>query len=140
MAHLLEREGLRDRVLLDSAGTGDWHVGSAPDPRSTEAAARRGVRLAGAARQVVAGDFGAFDLVLAMDRENHADLVARAATPADRAKVRLLREFDPASVAAGELDVPDPYLGDGDGFDRVLDIVWAGCEGLLSKLRADGRL
>jgi protein-tyrosine phosphatase len=140
MARLLEREGLADRVTLDSAGTGGWHVGAPPDPRSTAAAARRGVTLVGAARRVADGDFAAFDLLLAMDRSNLADLLALAATPADRAKVRLLRAFDPAAVAADDLDVPDPYYGGPHGFDLVLDVVEAACEGLLAELRADGRL
>jgi protein-tyrosine phosphatase len=136
MRALLRDEGLDGRIELDSAGTGGWHAGDPPDPRATTAARARGIELDGAARQVTAADFGSFDLLLAMDRENERELLARAPDAEARAKVRLLREFDPAAVAAGDLDVPDPYYGGTHGFDRVLDLVQAACRGLLDELRA----
>jgi protein-tyrosine phosphatase len=139
MRGLLREEGLEDAVEVDSAGTGDWHVGDPPDARATAAARARGVMLAGAARQIGAADFDDYDLILAADRSNLRDL--EAVVPAGaRAKLHLLREFDPASAAAGDLDVPDPYYGDDDGFEHVLDLVEAACRGLLDTLRADGRL
>ena len=128
--------GLEDEIVLDSAGTGDWHVGNPPDPRSVAAGARRGLDLSGAARQVRAGDFDDFDLVLASDAAVARDLLRLARTEADRSKVRLLREFDPASAGSADLDVPDPYFGAGDGFERVIDLVDAACAGLLAELRA----
>ena len=131
MRHLLVAEGLADAVEIESAGTGDWHVGHSPDHRSAGAAAGRGIELAGEARQVVAADFEAFDLILAMDRSNHDDLLALAPDDDARERVRLLREYDPEAVAADELEVPDPYYGGADGFDRVLDVVTRACEGLL---------
>lgn len=139
MRHRLEVEGLTDRVELDSAGTGAWHVGEPPDARAAAAASEHGVVLAGEGRQVEAADFDAFDLLLAMDRSNARDLRALAPDDAGRDRVRLLREFDPAAVAAGALDVPDPYLGE-DGFEHVFELVDAGCRGLLAELRASGRL
>jgi protein-tyrosine phosphatase len=139
MRRLVREAGLEDRVELDSAGTGDWHVGSPPDARATAAAGRRGTALEGAARTVSAEDFARFDLLLAADRQNRADLLARAPDDEARAKVRLLREFDPASVAAGELEVPDPYYGADGGFDEVLDIVEAACRGLLDEVAAQAR-
>ncbi|HEY0515888.1 MAG TPA: low molecular weight protein-tyrosine-phosphatase [Solirubrobacteraceae bacterium] len=134
MRHVLAQAGMEDQIELDSAGTGSWHVGSAPDPRATAAAADRGVTLAGAARQVTAQDFEDFDLILAMDRENLADLRALAPDEQTRRKVRLLREFDPA--VDGEHDVPDPYYGGEDGFGTVFELVHAACEGLLDEIRA----
>ena len=131
MRHLLVAEGLADAVVLDSAGTGDWHVGNAPDRRSAGAAAERGIELTGCARQVMPDDFEAFDLILAMDRSNHDDLHALAPDDDARDRIRLLREYDPDAVAAGELEVPDPYYGGTDGFDHVLDVVTRACEGLL---------
>jgi protein-tyrosine phosphatase len=136
MRRLAHEAALEDRVELDSAGTGDWHVGSAPDARASAAAGRRGLVLEGAARTVTAEDFGRFDLVLAMDRSNHAELLRLAPDAAARAKVRLLREFDPESVAAGQLEVPDPYYGADRGFEEVLDVVEAACRGLLDEVAA----
>jgi protein-tyrosine phosphatase len=137
MRGLLREQGLEDRVEIDSAGTGDWHVGAPPDARATAAAQARGITLAGAARQVARADFSDYDLILAADRRNLRDL--QAVLPRDAtAKLHLLREFDPASD--GDLDVPDPYYGGDDGFEHVLDLVEAACRGLLDALRADGRL
>lgn len=137
MRHVLAEAGLDDEVEVDSAGTGSWHVGEPADPRARAAAARRGINLHGAARQVRREDLDSFDLILAADVQNLRDLLLLAGEdPARRAKLRLLREFDRASVQAGDLDVPDPYYGGPDGFNRVLDIVDAACRGLLVELRA----
>jgi protein-tyrosine phosphatase len=137
MRGLLREQGLEDVVEVDSAGTGAWHLGDPPDARATAAAKARGVMLAGEARQISAADFSDYDLILAADRSNLSDL--RAVLPAGaRAKLHLLREFDPDSD--GDLDVPDPYYGGDDGFEHVLDLVEAACRGLLDALRADGRL
>lgn len=135
MADLVEREGLGDRITIDSAGTGGWHVGAAPDERATAAAAERGITLTSRARRVTPDDFRTADLVLAMDEQNAIDLRAVAPDDEAREKVRLLRSFDPASVAADDLDVPDPYTGGDEGFRLVLDQVQAGCAGLLEELR-----
>jgi protein-tyrosine phosphatase len=136
MRGLLRAEGLDAAVEIESAGTGGWHAGSAPDERAVAAARLRDVVVEGAARQVTAEDFERFDLLLAMDRENERELLARAPDEEARGKVRLLREFDPAAVAAGDLDVPDPYYGGPNGFERVLDLVEAACRGLLDAVRA----
>ena len=138
MRRLLEEAGLSDRVEVESAGTGDWHVGEPPDERATLAARRRGVTLAGAAQQVRAADFRDFDLLIAMDRGNVRELLAVAPDEEAAEKVRLLREFDPA--AAGDFDVPDPYHGGDRGFEIVLDMVEAACRGLLDELRAADRV
>jgi protein-tyrosine phosphatase len=130
MAELL-REAGRDDVELDSAGTGGWHAGSPPDERATAAAAQRGIELTGAARQVRASDFDEFDLLVAMDRDNRDDLLALAPDEQARAKVRLLRDYDSGADAP---DVPDPYYGGERGFEQVLDVVDAGCRGLLAEL------
>ena len=134
MRALVRDAGLEDRIELDSAGTGGWHAGEPPDARAAEAAGRRGIALAGAARQVTSDDFERFDLLVAMDRSNLRDLLAIAPDEDAAEKVRLLREFDP--VADGDLDVPDPYYGGDRGFETVLDQVHAACRGLLAELRA----
>lgn len=117
---------------IDSAGTGSWHVGEPPCDRATRHAARRGYALGGAARQVRTEDFTRFDLILAMDRQNLADL--RALAPASaRDRVQLFRDYDPE--VGGPADVPDPYYGGEDGFELVLDIVERAAAGLLERVR-----
>lgn len=135
MRHLVREAGLEDEILIDSAGTGNWHAGDAPDRRATEAARARGVTLEGAARQITVDDFEAFDYLLAMDRDNLAGIRAIAPDEEAAAKARLLREFDPASAGAPDLDVPDPYYGGPQGFETVLDQVEAACRGLLDEIR-----
>ena len=138
MRALVAREGLAGAIELDSAGTGAWHVGEPPDARAAQAARERGVRLEGAARQARAQDFERFDLLLAMDAQNLRDLRRLARDESERAKVRLLREFDPAAddrEPTRDLDVPDPYYGAGGGFAEVFELVSAACEGLLAELR-----
>jgi protein-tyrosine phosphatase len=137
MRHVVIEAGMQDRVQLDSAGTGSWHIGSSPDPRARAAASGRGVDLTGEARQVRPEDFDEFDLILAMDRANLRDLRALAASGEAEEKVRLLREFDPSSSGAEDLDVPDPYYGPGGGFEEVFDLVEAACRGLLDEIRAE---
>lgn len=136
MRHLVAREGLEERVVIESAGTGSWHAGHAPDARAREEAARRGIAMAGVARQFQAEDFARLDLVLAMDHDNHAALVALAPDDAARAKVRLLREFDPSLGGGHDRAVPDPYYGGPEGFADVFDMVQAACEGLLGQIVA----
>ena len=118
MRHLLVEQGLAEAVEIDSAGTGDWHVGHAPDHRSAGAASGRGIELTGAARQVALGDFGSFDLILAMDRSNHDDLLALAPDEDTRERVKLLREYDPDAVAV--VGVRDLELAGGDGLGVVI--------------------
>jgi protein-tyrosine phosphatase len=136
MDALIARGGLEDEIQTDSAGTGAWHAGSPPDRRAVTAAGAQGVTLAGEARQVTTEDYRDFDLILAMDRSNLRDLQSLAPDEAGRAKVRLLREFDPARTGKPDLDVPDPYYGAPGGFDEVFDLVQAACEGLLAQIHA----
>jgi protein-tyrosine phosphatase len=135
MAEMVRQAGLREEIELDSAGTGAWHVGSPPDARASAAARDRGIALGGTARQVRSDDFDGFDLILAMDSWNLREL-ERAAPASAREKIRLLREFDPASADVGDLDVPDPYYGGENGFQEVIELVQAACEGLLTEIRA----
>jgi low molecular weight protein-tyrosine phosphatase len=136
MRALVREAGLEQRIELDSAGTGGWHVGESPDARATEAAGRRGIALDGAARKVRPRDFEEFDLILAMDHSNLRDLQRMAPDEQARQKVRLLREWGRAgSQSDGDLDVPDPYYGGPGGFDEVLDLVQASCASLLQQLQ-----
>lgn len=137
MRALVSDAGLQDSIQLDSAGTGAWHLGSPPDRRASEAARAHGVELEGHARQVRPEDFEAFDLLVAMDGENARELRRQAPGDEERAKVRLLREFDPASTGAADLDVPDPYYGATGGFEEVFELVHAACAGLLAQIRTN---
>jgi len=122
--HLAHGRGLADRFVVDSAGTGAWHVGKRPDGRAIETANRYGIELPSIARQVSLNDFDSFDLILAMDRSNRSDLERLGAT-----NVRLMRSFDMA--LKGDHDVPDPYYGDGDGFVKVYEMLTRACDGLI---------
>jgi protein-tyrosine phosphatase len=133
MRHLVAQEGLGDRISVESAGTGDWHVGHPRDRRSRAVGEARGIPLGGRAQQFTAPDFDRYDHVIAMDRANRDELLAMARNGADRAKVRLLRSFDPA--APPDAEVPDPYYGGPRGFEDVFDICEAACRGLLAHLR-----
>lgn len=121
------------RFEIDSAGLGDWHAGQAPDSRAQEAAKTRGVDISGqSARQVRAEDFDRFDLLLAMDRSNHADLLMLAPANA-RHKVRFFLDFAPHM---GAKEVPDPFYGGKEGFDHALDLIEAAAQGLLAEMLA----
>jgi protein-tyrosine phosphatase len=125
LKHLAREDSIELRV--ESAGIGDWHVGQPPDERSQHHARGRGYDLsAQRARQVRAEDFEEFDMILAMDR-GHLRALQKMAPPRHHAKIRLF--------VAGA-DVPDPYYGGGDGFERVLDLVEERCRALLRELDA----
>lgn len=128
---LVEQAGLEAAVHIESAGTGDWHVGHERDARAIEAGRRRGLVLTGRARQFQASDFDRFDYVVAMDAKNVADLAASAPGGASDPRVVLFRSFDPAAPAGAE--VPDPYFT--LGFDEVIDQCRAAAAGLLCHLR-----
>ncbi len=126
-----ERPGLA--LDVDSAGTHGYHTGSPPDERSIAAARRRGYDLSTLrARVVESGDFGLFDLVIAMDEEVHGRL-KRVAPRAQLARLVLFMDFAPG---LGRRDVPDPYYGGAAGFEEVLDLVEEGARGLLASLEA----
>jgi protein-tyrosine phosphatase len=133
MRALLADAGLDRDVTVDSAGTGRWHLGEPPDPRTCAAAARRGIVLDHAARQVTAADFDRFDLLVAMDAENRHALQQLAPTPEAASRITLLRAYDPASAPGAE--VPDPWYGGARGFEVVLDVCDAACRGLLAHVR-----
>jgi protein-tyrosine phosphatase len=132
--HLATERGVADRFEVDSAGTSGYHDGHPPDPRPAATARARGLELTGHSRRLTAADLSRFDLVIAMDAQNRADVEAlkrRGGT----ARVHRLREWDPE---ADSLDVPDPYYEGTRGFERVHDIVERACAALLDDLLSDG--
>ncbi len=135
MRHMLRERELADDVDVESAGTGGWHIGHPPDERAASAASRRGVVLESRAQRFIVEHFDDFDLILAMDRQNLADVRSVAPHADAKGKIALLREFDPEAVAAGDLEVPDPYYGGDQGFEDVLDMVERACAGLIAEIR-----
>lgn len=117
---------------VESAGTGGWHVGEPADPRSQRVAVQHGLRLTGRAQQFRAADFARFDYVLALDEEIASDLRYLAPSPAEARKIHLLREYDPR--ANGDLNVPDPYYGGPEGFERVYEMIDRSCRALLKEV------
>jgi protein-tyrosine phosphatase len=137
MRHLVGEAKLTERILIDSAGTGDWHIGEPPDERAQQAAGRRGYQLAALrGRQVAVADFERFDLLIAMDDKNVAAL-RQVCPPQQHDKIRLLMEFVPEADArwSGAREVVDPYFGGAEGFEQVLDQCEAACRGLIAALR-----
>jgi protein-tyrosine phosphatase len=133
--HLVNEAGLGDQFEIDSAGTGAWHAGQRADRRMRAAGRGRGIDVTSVARQIVADDFAHFDVILAMDRTNLRAL--RELSPAEhRPKVRLFRDLDPEGSGR---DVPDPYYGDQEDFEHVLEIVERTGRAWLEQLRTTGR-
>jgi protein-tyrosine phosphatase len=130
---LAERAGLGERLAIESAATGDWHVGEQADERTLEALDRAGYDGSHhRARQFDAEDFSALDLIVAFDRGQARILRNWAPTQIDRDKVRLLLEFDPELAAIQ--DVPDPYYSDAATFDRVLGMIERSTSALFRQL------
>ncbi|SKA19738.1 protein tyrosine phosphatase [Marinactinospora thermotolerans DSM 45154] len=131
----LERASLANEVSVDSAGTGDWHIGSAMDERAASALRVHGYTFEHVARQFDAGWFAERDLILAMDTDNLADL--RALAPDEdvaEGRIRLFRSFAPG--VGPNPEVPDPYYGGDDGFTAVLSMIEAAAKGLTDELTA----
>jgi protein-tyrosine phosphatase len=162
MKHLVRQAGLERSIHVESAGTGDWHIGETRDRRSLATGVARGIPLSGRAQQFTAADFARFDYVVAMDTSNRDNLLKMAPDDAARAKISMLRAHEGASGvggspagahrgkvwepsegshqeegAAGDADVPDPYYGGAHGFEDVFDICQAACAGFLARVRRE---
>jgi protein-tyrosine phosphatase len=131
--NVVAEAGLEDRFVIDSAGTSGYHDGEPPDRRTTAVAAQRGVTVEGTSRQITGTDVDSFDYLIVMDSENLRNVERLARNARGAPEVWLLREFDPDPD--GDLDVPDPYFGGGDGFENVHEIVERSARGLLDYIR-----
>jgi protein-tyrosine phosphatase len=131
-AGLVRERGLDNRIACDSAGTSGWHIGDRPDPRTIETAEKHGLRLDHLGRKFVSGDFQRFDYILAMDRQNYADI---RSVPGyreyDPERLKLMRDYDDREPGG---DVPDPYYGGMDGFEQVYGILHRSCGRLLDDI------
>jgi|SRR5690625_185441 len=133
---MLEEAGLGDRVEVVSSGTGNWHVGDPADPRTVATLERHGYD--GSAHRAAEFDGAAFDnydLILASDYGHERRLNRLARTEEDRAKIRMARSFDEEAVAAGDLEIPDPYLGYQQDFELVMEQVLAANRGVVNYIR-----
>ena len=127
--HKIREHGIRDEFTVDSAGTGGWHSGDAPDHRSSRTARARGIMLLSRARKVTPRDFDAFDLLICMDDENAMNLERMGCPPE---KIRRLMEYHPESEYR---EVPDPYYGGEDGFELMYELIDQAIDRLLERLR-----
>ena len=131
--HLLNQRGLQDHFVVDSAGTGSWHVGNPADRRMQAAAKRRGIHLPSRARQIELNDLEEFDLVLTMDDDNLMAVQALVKEAGSRATASIKPMLSFAR-SFSETEVPDPYYGGESGFEHVLDLLEDACSNLLDEL------
>ena len=132
---LVKNEGLQDRIIISSAGVGNWHVGNLPDSRMQKTAQKHGINLNSRAQQFQAADFKEMDLVLAMDRSNLNALLQMGPQSERQDKLFLFRTFDPENN--NNLEVPDPYYGGDNGFEMVYQIVERACPKVLEYLKRE---
>ncbi len=128
----IEREGLQDKIICDSAGTIAYHAGEPADARMQEHAIKRNYDLTSISRQIVTGDFDAFDYVIAMDNDNLKNM--KSFLPNVKLGNKISKMTDYCSNKNPGY-VPDPYYGGAEGFEQVLDLLEDACEGLLNKIR-----
>ena len=133
---MLKEKGLEAEISCDSSGTGGWHVGELPDPRTRAVAQQYGVPLDHRGRQFSVADFETYDYIVAMDQENYAHIKGMAPhTNTPSYQLHLMRDFDTTS---GEPDVPDPYWGGEQGFDDMYHLLSRSCAKLLAHIQAQG--
>ncbi len=131
--NLLKKKGLADGFIVDSAGTGSWHIGKKSDSRMRIAAERRGITILSRSRQITSQDFVKFNYILAMDNSNFRDIndLKSRTSASDFGSIRKIQDF--RSVYKDQ-EVPDPYFGGDEGFDHVLDILEDSVSGLLESI------
>jgi len=132
MNHLIGQANLHSEIICDSAGTSRYHIGSVPDVRMTSAVLKRGIPMNGTARQFKATDFQQFNLILAMDRQNYQDILDLDRQGLYKDKVRMMCDYTRQSTLK---EVPDPYYGGQEGFERVIDLLLDACGGLLDEVK-----
>ena len=130
---LIKEKGLLDSFYVDSAGTGNWHVGKKADKRMRDAAKNRGIEILSRARQINSYDLDKFNFILTMDDSNYLNVIKmkNAKSQSHLAKIYKLQEF---SSLFNDKEVPDPYFGGNEGFDYVLDILDDSVSGFLDSI------
>jgi len=130
---LIKKKGLNDGFIVDSAGTGSWHIGKKADARMRISAERRGLNILSTARQINTKDFENFNYILAMDNSNFKNIndLKNRNSSSDFSSIKKIQDF--RSVFK-DLEVPDPYFGGDEGFDHVLDILEDSVGGFLESI------
>ncbi len=131
--HKLRQKGIQDQFEVDSCGTANYHIGDSPDKRTISNAKKNGVTVNHIGRQLQAEDLDYYDLILAMDKSNLANIFSLQSNEDQIAKITLMREYDP--LQNGE-EVPDPYYGGEQSFQHIFDILERSTEALIEKLMA----
>ena len=126
----VENAGINNKYMIESAGTGSWHAGADPDRRMRASAKKKGLAIAGSARQICVDDFSKFDWIFCMDKDNLHDVLAMGADP-DKTKL-----FLPYVEHASVVEVPDPYYGGEDGFEEVVDLLYETAHALLKVMES----
>jgi protein-tyrosine phosphatase len=130
LRHMAQERGIP--IQTDSAGTGNYHVGEAPDKRAQRAMRKYGIEIGDLrARQFNSADFEEFDLILAMDESNLANMMRLAPDPSSQPKVKLMMDYAPEHP---QREVPDPYFGGDEGFDEVYHMLTEACGRLLDEI------
>lgn len=132
MRSIVDSEGSSDRYEIDSAGTGNYHIGDLPDNRMRIHARRRGYELTHRCRQVTSSDFDDFDIIVAMDASNERNLCRIAPSPEAEDKIVMMADF--VSIATRYDHIPDPYYEGSEGFELVLDLLESACRNLYDML------
>jgi len=136
----VDRAGLGDLVVVDSAGTGDWHVGYEADPRSQAILTQNGYELTHTARQITSSWMAELDIILVMDQSNYANVEALIRESGQEPELYMMRSFDPDLVHLGslhpDLDVPDPYYDKDEGFTLVLEMIERAADAFVAGLPA----
>ena len=130
----VQEQGLKTQFKADSCGTSDYHIGETPDERTAQNALENGLKLNHRGRQFTYDDFKQFDYILAMDRSNFEHILSQSKTEKDRAKVALIRDYESEENLKGT-DIPDPYYGGAEGFQKVYDMLNRCTENLLNSLK-----
>lgn len=127
---------LGHKIMVNSAGTSNYHIGHQSDPRSRQNALRNNIQIDHCARQITAGDLDSFDYIIAMDHKNLEAILSMENAKSNKEKVFLMRSFNKRDVVSAKIidDVPDPYFGGDEGFQNVFDIVDSSCDNFLDYL------
>ena len=135
MEHIVSENRSKERYLIDSSGTGAWHIGETADPRIHRVGEKHGIRITHSAKQFRSENLHDFDLIFAMDESNRNSIASMSSEKYLLKKLHLFRSFDPMSK--GNLDVPDPYYGGMEGFEEIFRIIDRTCRELFRRIEAE---